>query len=206
MQKAISEAGSVNVISVGTGDDKSVDIEDVLPQTQVEKKNVDSAENKIVEVATKSEVESQSCGERKDFETDKGKNLKSVLQQVIKSKLSEKESVDEPEIKKRHIETNKEDVNKQQVSNISEVVAVKEKVESKGSKDNVESETESALDVSAVDSSEVKQEIKLEVINNPNPKTRVVDTNPSTSDETGVPSSSTSREYLFKYLNVVIGK
>lgn len=41
MHKAISEAGIVNVVSVGTAEDRSADIEDFLPTSQVEKKNQD---------------------------------------------------------------------------------------------------------------------------------------------------------------------
>lgn len=219
MQKAISEAGSVNVISVGTGDDKSIDIEDVLPQAQVEKKIVDCVEENIVEdevsvekiyVTSKSEVESHLSNEKKDIETDnvksEGKNLKSILHQVIKSKLSEKNSVVELDIKKRPVETDKENVKKQKVSNITDVVVKEQKLEINRTKNNAESEIESTLDDNTTISSEVKQVIKFEDLNNPNHKPHLVNTTLSTSEEPGVPSSSISREYILQCLNILVSQ
>lgn len=75
----------MNVISIGAGDDKFLDIEDVLPHSQVEKRIIDIKEENVGNVGT--------TFQHRDFSADSGitgeKNLKAILQHAIKSKLGE---------------------------------------------------------------------------------------------------------------------
>lgn len=80
LQKSLAEAGTLNVISIGTGDGKFLDIEDVLPHSQVEKRIIDIKDEK--DVGSTSQYANFPIGGDE-------KNLKAILQRAIKSKLGE---------------------------------------------------------------------------------------------------------------------
>lgn len=232
MQKAVSESSTVNLIPVGAGGDKFVDIEDVLPHSQVAKKNVDSKTETIkgikieepVQVAEKSQVkteENQSKVEKKDD----GAIVDSGNAEENKSKEKVKEEL---ELKERNIETTKEVATKEKTVDKSDdsknIETVKEELKEQKSEESSTQSDDKDADKNKVDaenqpsveadddnepegsSSEVKAEIevdqsKLEVSTDPSPKANVSGTDPSTLEESGLPSSSTSRKY-FKFMNI----
>lgn len=222
MQKAISESSTVNLISVGTGADKLVDIEDVLPHSQVVKKNLDSKTEpskdvKIeepIEIAVKSEVETEKNllkVEKKDGDT-------SVDSENAGEKKSDEKVKKELELKKKSIEISKEEVRKENTVDKSDdsenIEILKEGLKEQKSEEFIDKDTENQPSAgrdnneSESNSLEVKAEIsvegdhsKLEVLPDPNLKTNVFGANPSTSEEIGLASSSTSRKY-FKNINL----
>lgn len=223
MQKAISESSTVNLISVGAGADKLVDIEDVLPHSQVVKKNVDSKTEpsknikteEPIEVAVKSEVETE-----KKLPKVGDTNVES---ETAGEKISDEKVKKELELKKKSIEISQEEESVDKSDDSKNIEILKEGINELKSEEFDEKDTDNKVDTenqpsaekddnneSESHSLEVKAEIlaeedqsKLEVLPDPNSKTNVLGTNPSTSEEIGLPSSSTSRKY-FKNINITV--
>lgn len=222
MQKAISESATVNLIAVGSADNKFVDIEDVLPHSQVTKKNIDTKTSEEtlkdikIEESVDVAVKSQEETEEKRLKEEKKDSDHSVPSgSAGDKKLDEKIESGKEEARKRKSVDISDDL-----KNIEKSKQGLEKQKSEESstnfedKDNIKVDPENQPAAVTDDNNEsegLSLEVKAELIEegqskveSPTPKTNLLDCNPSTSEEIGVPSSSTSRKYLKKNIIVCI--
>lgn len=212
----------MTVVSVGTGEDKSVDIEDVLPQCQVEKKkhseeifrglykNPTDCSGKKQNPHSHSSVDKKNIvpiGASDDiiFKTTE-EYVDSIEKKVPQSALLKTKS--------ELVETSRTELKDTKVFYAHKEFPAQSEVTIKGFNDNEDDLVELKLEKADVVTFEGKiLEVKKEIVEkvqlksnqlkNHSPKSHAVDAQPSTSIGLGLPSTSTSREYIWNIIYLI---